>query len=60
MAGVINTSDLLRFKRMIFRATRSNSWTSSGDIAPFNFNSNGKNLEKELEDEPANMVEEIT
>jgi len=50
MAGVINTSDLLRFKRMIFRATRSNSWTSSGDIAPFNFNSNGKNLEKELED----------
>lgn len=35
MAGVINTSDLLRFKRMIFRATRSNSWTSTNDIPPY-------------------------
>lgn len=34
MAGVINTEDLLRFKRMIFRATRSNSWTSTSDITP--------------------------
>lgn len=49
MAGVINTNDLLRFKRMVFRATRSNSWTSSGDIAPFNLNPS-KDIRKEMED----------
>jgi len=35
MAGVIDTNDLLRFKRMVFRATRGNSWTSSADIPPY-------------------------
>lgn len=35
MAGVIDTTDLLRFKRMVFRATRSNSWTSTSDIPPY-------------------------
>lgn len=32
MAGVIETNDLLRFKRMIFRATRGNCWLTSHDI----------------------------
>lgn len=34
MAGVVETNDLLRFKRMVFRATRANSWCSTSDIVP--------------------------
>jgi len=27
MAGVVDTSELIRFKRMVFRATKGNNWT---------------------------------
>jgi len=29
MAGTVATVDLLRFKRIVFRATKGNSWTVS-------------------------------
>ena len=32
MAGTVPTNDLIRFKRMIFRATKGNNWTISSSI----------------------------
>jgi len=27
MTGIVDTSELIRFKRMVFRATKGNNWT---------------------------------
>ena len=34
LAGVISKEDSMRFKRMVFRATRGNNWTYMIDIRP--------------------------
>ena len=52
MAGVINTEDSLRFKRILFRVTRNMAWTTLVDITK---------PKKELDvDDISNLVDDET
>lgn len=37
LAGIIDTADLLRFKRMVFRSTRGNCFIESSNVPSFEF-----------------------
>lgn len=47
MAGIVDTSELIRFKRMIFRATKGNNWTITKSLETMNVLENDFDISKE-------------